>query len=165
MHGESSSDPEDHYGELLAEPIIQLAMKADGVEEAALRGLLRQAASSLKTRTANDLPATRREVLVPRDGARNYRRGVGILLLSRLGKAFVGRRIDTDAEAWQLPHGGIENGECRAKRPCASYARRSAPITSTSSTRWKAGSSTTCLPISLEGHGAGAGTDSSRNGS
>lgn len=37
MHGESSSDPENRYGELLAEPIIQLAMKADGVEEAALR--------------------------------------------------------------------------------------------------------------------------------
>lgn len=73
--------------------------------------MLRQAASTLKTRTAIDLPATRREVLVPRGGARNYRRGVGILLLSRLGKAFVGRRIDTDAEAWQLPQGGIENGE------------------------------------------------------
>ncbi|HMB75574.1 MAG TPA: RNA pyrophosphohydrolase [Kiloniellaceae bacterium] len=40
-----------------------------------------------------------------------YRPGVGILLLNSDGKVFVGRRIDTTAEAWQLPQGGIDPGE------------------------------------------------------
>lgn len=40
-----------------------------------------------------------------------YRPGVGILLLNRDGLAFVGRRLDQTAEAWQLPQGGIDEGE------------------------------------------------------
>jgi putative (di)nucleoside polyphosphate hydrolase len=40
-----------------------------------------------------------------------YRPGVGVLLLNAEGKVFVGRRIDTTAEAWQLPQGGIDPGE------------------------------------------------------
>ena len=40
-----------------------------------------------------------------------YRKGVGILLLNGEGRVFVGRRIDTTAEAWQLPQGGIDPGE------------------------------------------------------
>ncbi len=40
-----------------------------------------------------------------------YRSGVGIILLDRRGRVFVGRRIDTVAEAWQLPQGGIDTGE------------------------------------------------------
>jgi len=40
-----------------------------------------------------------------------YRPGVGILLLNREGLAFVGRRLDQTAEAWQLPQGGIDEGE------------------------------------------------------
>jgi len=40
-----------------------------------------------------------------------YRPGVGILLLNNEGKVFVGHRIDTTAEAWQLPQGGIDPGE------------------------------------------------------
>jgi len=40
-----------------------------------------------------------------------YRSGVGIILLNRSGEVFVGRRIDTIAEAWQLPQGGIDDGE------------------------------------------------------
>lgn len=40
-----------------------------------------------------------------------YRPGVGVLLLNSKGKVFVGRRIDTTAEAWQLPQGGIDPGE------------------------------------------------------
>ena len=39
-----------------------------------------------------------------------YRRGVGIMLLDRAGRVFVGRRIDTP-EAWQMPQGGIDPGE------------------------------------------------------
>jgi putative (di)nucleoside polyphosphate hydrolase len=42
--------------------------------------------------------------------ALGYRRGVGIMLLDREGRVFVGRRIDTP-EAWQMPQGGIDPGE------------------------------------------------------
>lgn len=40
-----------------------------------------------------------------------YRRGVGVMLLNRDGHVFVGRRIDNRDEAWQMPQGGIDDGE------------------------------------------------------
>ena len=42
-----------------------------------------------------------------------YRPAVGIMLLSRVGLAFIGRRIDMPAglAAWQMPQGGIDAGE------------------------------------------------------
>ncbi|MEO6224802.1 MAG: RNA pyrophosphohydrolase [Sphingomicrobium sp.] len=40
-----------------------------------------------------------------------YRRGVGIMLLNRAGKVWVGRRIDNPSAAWQMPQGGIDKGE------------------------------------------------------
>lgn len=40
-----------------------------------------------------------------------YRRGVGVMLLSSKGQVFVGARIDNTDEAWQMPQGGIDNGE------------------------------------------------------
>ena len=40
-----------------------------------------------------------------------YRRGVGIMLLNRDGKAFVAARIDNPADAWQMPQGGMDKGE------------------------------------------------------
>lgn len=39
-----------------------------------------------------------------------YRRGVGIVLLNRLGDVFIGNRIDNPGN-WQLPQGGIDEGE------------------------------------------------------
>ena len=33
------------------------------------------------------------------------------MLLNAEGKVFVGRRIDTTMEAWQMPQGGIDEGE------------------------------------------------------
>jgi putative (di)nucleoside polyphosphate hydrolase len=44
-------------------------------------------------------------------GENGYRRGVGVMLLNREGKVFVGARIDNDADAWQMPQGGIDKGE------------------------------------------------------
>jgi putative (di)nucleoside polyphosphate hydrolase len=41
----------------------------------------------------------------------NYRRGVGVMLLNREGKVFVGARIDNTDEAWQMPQGGIDEDE------------------------------------------------------
>lgn len=40
-----------------------------------------------------------------------YRPAVGILLLNRDNRVFVGRRIDQTAETWQMPQGGIDAGE------------------------------------------------------
>jgi putative (di)nucleoside polyphosphate hydrolase len=42
---------------------------------------------------------------------RAYRPAVGIMLLNAADQVFVARRIDTDAEAWQMPQGGIDDGE------------------------------------------------------
>ena len=36
---------------------------------------------------------------------------VGIMLINREGRAFVGQRIDVFEEAWQMPQGGIDEGE------------------------------------------------------
>ena len=40
-----------------------------------------------------------------------YRRGVGIMLLNREGKVFVGARIDNTDDAWQMPQGGIDDDD------------------------------------------------------
>ena len=40
-----------------------------------------------------------------------YRRGVGVMLINADKQVWVGRRIDNDAEAWQMPQGGIDEGE------------------------------------------------------
>jgi putative (di)nucleoside polyphosphate hydrolase len=44
-------------------------------------------------------------------GENGYRRGVGVMLLNADGKVFVGARIDNTDEAWQMPQGGIDEGE------------------------------------------------------
>ena len=44
-------------------------------------------------------------------GENGYRRGVGVMLLNREGKVFVGARIDNTDEAWQMPQGGIDEDE------------------------------------------------------
>ncbi len=40
-----------------------------------------------------------------------YRLGVGVMLLNADNHVFVGKRIDTRSEAWQMPQGGIDEGE------------------------------------------------------
>jgi putative (di)nucleoside polyphosphate hydrolase len=41
-----------------------------------------------------------------------YRRCVGVMLLNHDGHVFVGRRIDREAnETWQMPQGGVDEGE------------------------------------------------------
>jgi putative (di)nucleoside polyphosphate hydrolase len=41
----------------------------------------------------------------------SYRRGVGVMLLNSEGKVWVGARIDNNADAWQMPQGGIDEDE------------------------------------------------------
>ena len=40
-----------------------------------------------------------------------YRPCAGVMLLNREGKVFVGQRLDSTLEAWQMPQGGIDPGE------------------------------------------------------
>ena len=40
-----------------------------------------------------------------------YRPCGGVMLLNGSGKVFVGQRLDTTLEAWQMPQGGIDPGE------------------------------------------------------
>ena len=40
-----------------------------------------------------------------------YRPCAGVMLVNRDGRVFVGQRLDTTLEAWQMPQGGIDPGE------------------------------------------------------
>ena len=40
-----------------------------------------------------------------------YRPCAGVMLANRDGRVFVGQRLDTTSEAWQMPQGGIDDGE------------------------------------------------------
>ena len=40
-----------------------------------------------------------------------YRPCVGVMLTNGKGEVFVGQRIDNDSPAWQMPQGGIDDGE------------------------------------------------------
>ena len=40
-----------------------------------------------------------------------YRPGVGVMLRDADGRVFVGQRLDSKLEAWQMPQGGIDAGE------------------------------------------------------
>jgi putative (di)nucleoside polyphosphate hydrolase len=44
-----------------------------------------------------------------------YRPCVGVMLFNREGLVFVGRRIDQTVEGWQMPQGGIDEGETPAE--------------------------------------------------
>jgi putative (di)nucleoside polyphosphate hydrolase len=43
-----------------------------------------------------------------------YRPCVGVMLINRDGLVFTGRRIDQTVEGWQMPQGGIDDGETPA---------------------------------------------------
>lgn len=40
-----------------------------------------------------------------------YRPCVGIVLINPRGEIFAGQRLDSTADAWQMPQGGIDDGE------------------------------------------------------
>ena len=40
-----------------------------------------------------------------------YRPAVGVMLLNKERKVWVGQRIDSTLEAWQMPQGGLDRGE------------------------------------------------------
>lgn len=41
----------------------------------------------------------------------SYRPAVGVMLVDRAGKVWVGQRLDSTLEAWQMPQGGLDPGE------------------------------------------------------
>jgi len=51
--------------------------------------------------------------LARRVAALQYRRNVGMMLLDPAGLVLVGHRVDTKADAWQMPQGGIDDGELK----------------------------------------------------
>jgi putative (di)nucleoside polyphosphate hydrolase len=95
--------------DLIADPIVRLIMKADGIDERELRELLEQAAAKMKAHSQNIPTST--EGPARSDSSTAFRRGVGIMLLNSAGHVFVGQRNDIAGEAWQMPQGGIEPGE------------------------------------------------------
>ena len=40
-----------------------------------------------------------------------YRKGIGIVLVNHEKNIFVGKRIDSKFNAWQMPQGGVDSGE------------------------------------------------------
>ena len=40
-----------------------------------------------------------------------YRSGIGIMLINHNKEVFVGKRIDNNSDAWQMPQGGLDAGE------------------------------------------------------
>ena len=40
-----------------------------------------------------------------------YRKNVGMVLINTKGHIFAGKRIDNNIDAWQMPQGGIDEGE------------------------------------------------------
>ncbi|HEX9646563.1 MAG TPA: RNA pyrophosphohydrolase [Alphaproteobacteria bacterium] len=55
----------------------------------------------------------------PPTDALPYRPCVGIMLLDRHGRAFVGQRADQPGDAWQMPQGGIDIERGEAPRAAA----------------------------------------------
>jgi putative (di)nucleoside polyphosphate hydrolase len=106
MRDQYSKPQQPSLEEMLADPIIWTVMKSDGVDEGDLRSLLRRVALDLAEARAPILDADRATEL-----SNNYRRGVGIMLLNHDHKVFVGRRLEAEGEAWQMPQGGIDGDE------------------------------------------------------
>lgn len=91
--------------ELLADPVLQMVMKADRVTEQELISLIDATLGRLGAGTKD------RGALKGARSARDYRASVGIMLLNQANQVFVGRRNKTNGDAWQMPQGGIEEGE------------------------------------------------------
>jgi putative (di)nucleoside polyphosphate hydrolase len=92
--------------ELIGDPIVQMLMRADNVTEHELTALIRAVGSKLKG-SHLDPHGELDVVQIPQD----YRPGVGIMLVNRNNRVFVGRRCKPKGLAWQMPQGRIHPGE------------------------------------------------------
>jgi hypothetical protein len=100
--------------ELLSHPIVQMAMRADHVTEQRLMSLIGGTLSKLTVGSQSGSAGNPKP-----PGIADYRPGVGIMLLNANNDVFVGRRQRTKGKAWQMPQGGIDEGE----KPCAAAFR------------------------------------------
>lgn len=96
--------------ELISDPLIELVMKADGVDRAEALALLADVCVSLAARPGTGT-ADGEDLIFSSDRSKQYRTGVGILLCNTDGEVFVGQRNDVEGEAWQMPQGGVDEGE------------------------------------------------------
>lgn len=113
MMSDAADRREETIEAFLMDPIVRLLMQADNVDEVELRAMLdRVSATLLEQAELVTIPATtgveEPSLLIP---PRRYRPGVGIILFNEKKQIFVGRRIDVEHEAWQMPQGGIEPRE------------------------------------------------------
>lgn len=92
-----------YLDDMLRDPLIRAVMQADRVDAAELRALL--------VHVARSRPPPELEISLEPDPDSRYRMGVGIVLYNRSGSVFIGRRADTHEDSWQMPQGGIEEGE------------------------------------------------------
>jgi 8-oxo-dGTP pyrophosphatase MutT (NUDIX family) len=106
------SDPSSHttLDELLVDPLIQLVMKADKVDAAQIQSLCRNVRPLPVTSPVKGSPRQGGMVIHPTEAA-EYRSGAGIMLLNARNEVFVGRRVRGPEDAWQMPQGGIDEGE------------------------------------------------------
>lgn len=106
------SNPE-RLNELLADPIVQMLMRADHITEEQIRALT-GAISSGAGVTPGQGPAAIGAAGGAGDDERaagEYRPSVGIVLLNADNEVLVGRRRGVKDSPWQLPQGAIEEGE------------------------------------------------------
>jgi hypothetical protein len=94
----------------LADPLVQLVMRADRVDPVQFRRLLEKLQS-------RDGPETGAQNAVL-DETAGYRSGVGIMLLNSVCRVFVGRRLRDPGHAWQMPQGGGGHRHWRGTTGC-----------------------------------------------
>jgi putative (di)nucleoside polyphosphate hydrolase len=92
---------------LLGEPAVRLLMRADDGDEPELMAMLDAVSAQLRAGPADSKSEPSRSAAEEA----LYRAGVGIVLLNERSEVFVGRRADVPADAWQMPQGGIDDGE------------------------------------------------------
>lgn len=110
MNGKINPDPHDALDDLLADPLIQLVMKADRVDAMHIRKLL-QDVSPHRAAERRAGATQGGDMTIHPEQQIDYRPGVGIMLLNGRNEVFVGQRVGTADNAWQMPQGGIEDGE------------------------------------------------------
>jgi len=93
---------------LLAEPEVRLLMCADRVDETELLNTLQTFSVQLRE---DALKGKRAGSHLQDAGLQKYRPGVGVVLINKRGDVFIARRNDVRGNAWQMPQGGIDQGE------------------------------------------------------
>lgn len=91
---------------LLADPDVRLVMRADHVDERQLMVMFESLREHFQGRSPT-FTGSDKEGSKPND----YRPGVRIMLLNARGEIFIARRADVQPDTWQMPQGGIDEGE------------------------------------------------------